>query len=265
MENRETALVTGGAEGIGACIVTVLAGKGYSVVLCDVNGDAGVTREKIINESGGEALFIETDVSDLESVTEMSRVVREKFGRVNVLVNNAGISDPSMHFPADDTGKWKKVIETNLSSVFYVSNSLVEIMPEGSSIVNIASTRAFQSEPNTLAYSASKGGIVALTHSLAITLSERRIRANSISPGWIDTSSWKIPVRKSNLSNIDHLQHPSGRAGTPEDIAETVAFLCSREGGWINGQNITVDGGMTKRMIYFDEDVIGEIKRYSGQ
>lgn len=265
MTREETALVTGGAEGIGACIAKELAEKGYSVIICDNNAEAGKERARMIAETGGKAQFVETDVSDWESVMEMSRLVKGKFGQINAIINNAGIADPSMEFPSGDVKQWQKVIDTNLSSAYLVINSLVDMMPAGSSIVNISSTRAFQSEPNTLAYSAAKGGIVALTHSLAITLSEKRIRVNSISPGWIDTSSWKIPPRESSLEKIDHLQHPSKRAGVPEDIAEIVTFLCSRAGEWINGQNITVDGGMTKRMIYFDEDVLEEIKRYSGK
>jgi len=118
-------------------------------------------------------------------------------------------------------------------------------------IVNIASTRAIQSEPNTEAYSASKGGILALTHSLAMSLGPD-IRVNCISPGWIDVSEWKKSqqAKKPHLTKMDHAQHPAGRVGKPEDIAALVAFLISDEAGFITGQNFVVDGGMTKKMIY---------------
>lgn len=260
---RKTALVTGGAEGIGACIATTLGKAGYSVIFCDLNDDKGQKRESILRKGGIDANFIHCDVSDPDSISRMSDTLGKTHNHLNVVVNNAGISDPSMKFPAEDLGQWKKVIETNLSSMYYVANSFVDMMPKSSSIVNIASTRAYQSEKNTLAYSASKGGVVALTHSLSVTLSERRIRVNCISPGWIDTSEWRIPPVESDLKRIDHLQHPSGRVGVPEDIARMVQFLSIPQGDWVNGQNITIDGGMTKRMIYFDDDVLKEIKEKS--
>jgi len=124
--------------------------------------------------------------------------------------------------------------------------------------VNIASTRAFQSEPNTEPYSASKGGIVALTHSLAVSLARYGIRVVSISPGWVDTSQWQIPPRPPSLTRLDNLQHPAGKVGRPEDIASLVSFLASEEASWITGVNFTIDGGMTVKMIYLDEGIIGQ-------
>ncbi len=264
MPEVKTAFVTGGAEGIGACIVDSLCRKGYVVVFCDIDDAKGKERETILENNGFQASFIGGDVSSPDDMRKISSEIKRMHGSLDILVNNAGIADPAMDFPSEDVSAWNRVISTNLSGIFYSVNSLVNIMPEGSSIVNIASTRAFQSEKNTLAYSASKGGIVALTHSLAVTLSSRRIRVNCISPGWIDTSSWKIPPQDSPLEKIDHLQHPSGRAGVPIDVANIVAFLCSSDGEWINGENIMVDGGMSKRMIYFDEDVLEEIRGFKG-
>lgn len=264
MPEDKTAFVTGGAEGIGACTVDLLCRKGYGVVFCDIDDAKGIEREKLLRDGGLNAYFSKGDVSSSDDMRKISSEIKKTHGSLDILVNNAGIADPAMEFPTEDPSNWNRVISTNLSGVFFAVNSLLNLMPEGSSIVNIASTRAFQSEKNTLAYSASKGGVVALTHSLAVTLSSRGLRVNCISPGWIDTSSWKLPPQNSPLEKIDHLQHPSGRAGVPRDVANMVAFLCSKDGEWINGENIMVDGGMTKRMIYFDEDVLDEIRGFKG-
>jgi len=155
--------------------------------------------------------------------------------------------------------EWNRVILTNLTGVWLCSKYAGQEMAKrgGGVIVNIASTRAFQSEPNTEPYSASKGGIVALTHSLAVSLARYRIRVVSVAPGWIDTSEWQYPPRKSSLNPLDHAQHPAGRVGDPMDVANLVAFLVSDEASWITGVNFTIDGGMTIKMIYMDPDVIG--------
>ena len=118
-------------------------------------------------------------------------------------------------------------------------------MPHGSGIINISSTRAFMSEANTEAYSASKGGITALTHSMAVSLADKGIRVNCISPGWIDVSKGK-----EKLTEMDHKQHPAGRVGVPEDIASACLYLTSDEAGFITGTNLNIDGGMTVKMIY---------------
>lgn len=260
MARDRVAFVTGGAEGIGACITETLCSSGYRLVFCDLDGKKGYERQKILEEKGPEAVFMPADVSDHLDMKNVAERIRNEFGEIDLLVNNAGIADPEMEFPSPDVGKWRTVIETNLSGAYYAANYLVDLMPPGSCIINIASTRAFQSEPDTLAYSASKGGIVALTHSLAVTLSRRKIRVNSISPGWIDTSSWKLPPIEQKLTRIDHEQHPSMRVGRPEDVAGLVSFLAGSSGEWINGENIMLDGGMTKRMIYLDDSIVKEIE-----
>ena len=131
------------------------------------------------------------------------------------------------------------------------SKYCVPFMKPGSSIINISSTRAFMSEPETEAYSASKGGIAALTHSMAVSLSKKNIRVNSISPGWIDVSGWKKGSRKEDiLTKADHEQHPAGRVGKPEDIAAACFYLTGEEAGFVTGTNLNVDGGMTVKMIY---------------
>ena len=123
-------------------------------------------------------------------------------------------------------------------------------------IINIASTRALQSEPGTEPYSASKGGLIVLTHAMAMTLVPYRIRVLAVSPGWIDTCQRQVPPCKSDLTLLDHVQHPAGKVDRPEDVAALVAFLASDEAQWMAGVNIVIDGGMTKKMIYIDEDII---------
>ena len=138
---------------------------------------------------------------------------------------------------------WNRILSVNLSSMFYMVKFGKHLFSEQSAIVNIASTRALMSEPDGEAYGASKGGIAALTHALAISLGTKT-RVNCVSPGWIEVNDYE------NLSEADHAQHPAGKVGTAEDIAETVWFLLSDKAGFITGQNIVVDGGMTKKMIY---------------
>ncbi len=140
---------------------------------------------------------------------------------------------------------WNDILSANLSSVFYCSKEAASLMKDkGGSIINMASTRATMSEPNTEAYSASKGGIASLTHSLAITLSKYGIRVNSVSPGWIQTEEYE------SLREIDHTQHPANRVGKPEDIAKACLFLADPDNDFITGEDLVVDGGMTKKMIY---------------
>ena len=148
--------------------------------------------------------------------------------------------------------EWNRAIGTNLTGTFLCSKFCAPYLDESKgSIVNMCSTRAFQSEPNTESYSASKGGIYSLTHAMAMSLAPN-VRVNSISPGWIDVSAVKkkANARQVELSKEDHLQHPAGRVGNAYDIAQMVMFLLDEANGFITGQNFTIDGGMTKKMIY---------------
>lgn len=170
-------------------------------------------------------------------------------GDIDVIINNAGIGGFSP-LTETDVLHFDRIIATNLRPVFITSRALAIFRnkPEGKKrygrIINIASTRYLQSEPGSEGYAASKGGIVSLTHALAISFSDYNITVNCISPGWIQNTDYD------KLSLRDHLQHPSGRVGVPEDIANTCLFLANRENSFINGQNIVIDGGMTKKMIY---------------
>jgi hypothetical protein len=255
----KVAIVTGGARGIGAAIAYKLGLEGARVIIADVNEEAGKWREGWLRDKGIDAVFVRADVSVEADVKNMVNEAIKRFGNLNILINNAGIGFGGKLIFEQTLDEWNRVISTNLTGVWLCSKYAGQEMAKrgGGVIVNIASTRAFQSEPNTEPYSASKGGIVALTHSLAVSLARYRIRVVSVAPGWIDTSEWQYPPRKSSLNPLDHAQHPAGRVGDPMDVANLVAFLVSDEASWITGVNFTIDGGMTIKMIYMDPDVIG--------
>jgi NAD(P)-dependent dehydrogenase (short-subunit alcohol dehydrogenase family) len=249
----KTIIVTGGAQGIGKCTSQYLLKDGYNILIADIDVEAGNECLQEFNDYQEHLFFVETDVSQEESVKNCVDKTIEKFQTIYAVINNAGISNPN-NAPIENLklSDWNKVIETNLTSYFLMSKYTVPYLRQTKgAIVNIASTRALQSEPNTEAYAASKGGIVALTHALAISLGSD-IRVNCISPGWIDVSQWSksSSQKESNLRDIDHLQHPVGRVGKPEDIAFMIKYLISDFSGFITGQNFVIDGGMTKKMIY---------------
>ncbi len=250
---NKTVIVTGGGQGIGRAISRRFASEGANVVIAETDEEAGLENEKYIKELGFEAIFIKTDVSDADRVQSMVNTAFEKYKGIHILVNNAAVSGFGNIFDIS-IEEWNKAIAVNLSGMYYCSKFCAPIMRTQNSgnIINMASTRAFMSEADTEPYSASKGGIVALTHALAASLGKYGIRVNSISPGWIDTSSWKKTsiAKQDYLSPEDHSQHLVGRVGIPDDIAEACLFLASDKAGFITGQNLTVDGGMTKKMIY---------------
>ena len=246
-------IVTGGAQGIGKGITARFLNAGWRVVIADIDADAGEECLLEYEHMEDRLFFCETDVSDEESVKHCIAETIDRFGRIDVLVNNAGIADPTRKPIEESTlSDWQRVISTNLTGCFLMARyAVVYLRRNTGSIVNIASTRARQSEPDTEAYAASKGGVLALTHALAISLGPK-IRVNCISPGWIDVSGWKKSARRTEvpLSDQDHHQHPAGRVGTPDDIAAMVEYLVSDLAGFITGQNVVIDGGMTKKMIY---------------
>jgi len=244
--------VTGGAQGIGRAVATRFAAAGYAVSLADPVEDAGQEIVNRLQASGAQALFMRTDIAEAEQVDAWVGATVERFGCPDVLINNAGISRnaPFLELkPAD----FDRVIAVNLRGTFLCAQAVAKRMAgrgEGGVIVNIASTRAFMSERGTEAYTASKGGIVALTHGMAISLAPHRIRVNCISPGWIEVRDWQYSGRAQTPahSERDREQHPVGRVGKPEDIAEACLFLT--QAGFITGQNLVIDGGMTIKMIY---------------
>jgi NAD(P)-dependent dehydrogenase (short-subunit alcohol dehydrogenase family) len=249
----KVAAITGGGEGIGRAIALRYAREGYRVSIADPNEDAGHEVVRLIAEGGGIARFVATDVAVAADVERWMERTEKELGCPDVLVNNAGIGrrGPFLELTLED---FDRVIAVNLRGTFLCSQAAAKRMVRAGgpgAIVNIASTRAFMSEPGTEAYTASKGGIVALTHGMAVSLGPHRIRVNCISPGWIETRDWKVSSRAETPvhSERDRLQHPVRRVGTPNDVADACWYL-TEAAGFVTGQNLTVDGGMTVKMIY---------------
>ncbi len=242
----KTAVVTGGARGIGRAIAERLLREGYRVLIFDVDRQTGTSTASDL-DTLGRAVFYHVDVGDETSVrTAFEGMAGRGHAPIDAVVNNAGIPQPyGDPIQSLDIARWNLYLAVNLTSVVLSAKYAHPLFRGGrGAIVNIASTRFLQSERNTFAYTASKGGMVSLTHSLAVSLGPE-IRVNCVSPGWIHT-------RDDLLSPEDHAQHPAGRVGRPEDIASLVSWLVSDQAGFVTGQNFIADGGMTRKMIYAD-------------
>ena len=227
MENRKVAVVTGGASGIGKCIAEEFEKTGAAVCVIDLKENS----------------YFIGDLSKQDDLHCFAGKVIADYGHVDYLIHNA----PPIMKGIQECG-WEEfnyALKVGVTAPFYLSKLFLPYFSSGACIVNISSSRDRMSQPYTESYTAAKGGIAALTHSLAVSLSGK-IRVNSVSPGWIDTQSV-------SYSGPDASQHPVGRVGTPLDIANTVLFLCSDKAGFITGENICIDGGMTKLMIYHDD------------
>lgn len=226
-ENK-VVVITGGAHGIGKCIAEEFRREGASVYVIDIRKG-----EHFVG-----------DISRKEILESFAETVIKQNGRVDVLVNNAlplmkGLSQCSFE-------EFQYALSVGVTAPFYLTKLFEPYFGEGASVINISSSRDRMSQPQTESYTAAKGGIAALTHALAVTLSGR-VRVNSVSPGWIDTDY-------TVYEGADAYQQPSGRVGNPLDIANTVLFLASEKAGFITGENICVDGGMTKLMIYHGDN-----------
>ncbi len=238
-------VVTGSGKGIGRCIAGTYAAEGAKVILAEKDILSGKSTERLIASDGGQAIFKETDVSKPEDILKLFAFINSKYKGADILINNTGIS--IWKSPLDlSVNEWDTVINTNLRSTFLCSREVAKLMKKkgGGSIVNISSTRAFMSEPDSEAYAATKGGILALTHAMAASFAKDNIRVNCISPGWIETGDYE------KLSDKDHKQHFSGRVGKPGDIAKACLYLTDEGNSFVNGTNIIIDGGMTRKMIY---------------
>ena len=238
--------ITGGAEGIGKAIIEAFCLSGDQVAFCDINETAGQETAKATG-----SIFHKVDVSDKDALESCIQRILSEWNDIDIIVNNVGISQFSS-ITETSVEDFDKILSINLRPVFITSRLLAIHRKEQSSpnpygrIINICSTRYLMSEPGSEGYAASKGGIYSLTHALALSLSEWNITVNSIAPGWIQTHDYD------QLQPEDHSQHPSRRVGKPEDIARMCLFLCEENNDFINGENITIDGGMTKKMIYLE-------------
>lgn len=249
--SNKIVVVTGSGQGIGACVAAEFAKCHATVIIAEIDEEAGLEVEESIKEAGGEALFIRTDVADETSVKEMTVKVAERYGKVDVLVNHAEVSTQGNLFNLS-VEAFDKVMRVNVTGAYICSKYCApHMIGEGASIVNIASTKALMSEPNSEAYAASKGALLSLTHALAASLGPK-VRVNAISPGWIEDHTWKKKKDRKfvALREKDHMQHLAGRVGTPEDIAKAVLYLSGEEAGFITGANFIIDGGMSVKMIY---------------
>lgn len=245
-------LVTGGAQGIGRGIAQAVLGAQGRVLIGDLDADAG--RACLAEWNVGErAAFVPLDVSREASVRRWIKAGLDRFGRIDGLVNNAGIAEPHVSaLPDLPLATWNRYLATNLTGAFLCCKHALPALAEaGGAIVNIASTRALQSEPDTEAYAATKGGLLALTHSLAISAGPA-VRVNAILPGWIATDAWQKPAerRVPKLKKQDHAQHPVGRVGTPYDVGALAVYLLCAQSGFVTGQSFVIDGGMTVKMQY---------------
>jgi NAD(P)-dependent dehydrogenase (short-subunit alcohol dehydrogenase family) len=236
------AIVTGAANGIGLAVARSLIRSGWRVVVVDLPG-AGLARRFAKHRR---AAILEGDVAQEETAAAAVAAALERFGRLDGVVSNAGISrnKPIRRLTLEE---WHRVLDVNLTAAFLLARAAETALRRSKgAMVLIASSRALMSEANTEAYSASKGGLVALTHALSISFAPH-VRVNCVSPGWIRTRNY------GELRRQDHAQHPAGRVGKPEDVAAMVQFLLDPErSGFITGANFLVDGGMTRKMIYVE-------------
>ena len=224
MFKDKVVIVTGGANGIGRCIADEFCSQGAVVY--------------VIDKQEGE--YFVGDISRKEVLEVFAAEVMSKHDKVDIIINNAlplmkGIDECSYE-------EFQYALSVGVTAPFYLVKLLKNHLADGASIINISSSRDPMSQPQTESYTAAKGGIAALTHALAVSLSGK-VRVNSISPGWIDTAY-------TVYEGPDATQQPTGRVGNPMDIAHMVLFLCSEKAGFITGENICIDGGMTKQMIY---------------
>ncbi len=250
--DRPVVHITGAARGVGFAVAHWLTTKGWQVTISDKDADAGEDAAEVL---AGEVpvVFHKVDVREESEASACIHEIVERFGRLDALVNNAGIAKPS-HGPVEELSleSWRAVVDTNLTGAFVMSkHAVAHLRASKGSIVNIASTRALQSEPNGEPYAASKGGILSLTHALAMSLGPD-VRVNSISPGWIEVSHLRpqSEAHHVTLREQDHSQHAAGRVGMGSDIGAAVAFLISPDAGFITAENLVVDGGMVRKMVY---------------
>ncbi len=229
------AIITGGASGLGFDMAAQFAQKGYRVIVLDILEN----KEDYVD-------YIKTDLADPDSISEAFELIKTKYGKAHILINNGAVAMFVKHVSEVELAEYNRVLDTNLRGAFLCAKKFIALNQgeDYGRIINIASTRWHQNMEDWELYGMSKGGIVALTNSLCVSLRGTPITVNAISPGFIHVGYWK------ELEQRDHDIHPSNRVGKPRDISNMCLFLADPENDFVNGANIIIDGGMTKRMIY---------------
>ena len=241
MENKKTAVVTGAGVGIGKGIALALAQEGYDVVVADLNQENAQETSGELNKLGVKSIAVACDVSKAADVQNLFKQTAKEFGKVDVLVNNAGIY-PFVPFENMQEADWDKVMNVNLKGVFLCSKEALKTMPEGGRIINTSSIAAIQGFAGLVHYCASKGAINGMIRALALELAPKNITVNAVAPGAIKTPGAQSTeeMEKQTIAGV-----PIKRMGLPEDIANAVVFLASGKSSYITGQAIVVDGGWT--------------------
>ncbi|MDQ6531906.1 glucose 1-dehydrogenase [Flavobacterium sp. LHD-85] len=245
LENK-VAFVSGGGSGIGRAVAEAYAREGAKVVVADINVEHGEETVKTIKEKGGEAFFIKGDSSSAADNKHMVEVTVSKYGRLDIACNNAGMGGPAKPTGEYEPEAWDKVIALNLSGVFYACRYQLEQMEKngGGSIVNIASIHGQVAAPNSVAYTASKHGVVGLTKNIAVEYAQKNIRCNAVGPGYIETALLKDNLNKEMMQAVA-AKSAMNRLGTAEEVAELVVFLNSDKSSFTTGSYIIADGGYT--------------------
>ncbi len=246
-------LVTGAGRGIGRAIAERFAGAGSAVVANDVDGEAAAGTAQAITDAGAKAMAAPADVSDSAQVGAMVDGVMAQHGRIDVLVNNAAIISPMLHFFEAGEAWWRRIIDVNLTGHFLVSHPIARIMAKqgGGAIINMSSGGATRAHRSFTAYDATKGGIEALTRAMALDLGPYNVRVNALVPGAIDTSGMSVDERVMRGENV-----PLGRVGEPLDMTGAALFLASDDAGYITGETLRVDGGMLAQQRSATVDIV---------
>jgi 3-oxoacyl-[acyl-carrier protein] reductase len=240
----KVAVVTGASKGIGAAIAKSLAAEGASVVVNYSSSKAGA--DKVVNEivkAGGKAIAVHANLSNAEEATKLAAAAKKEFGKVDILVNNAGVYD-FRPLESIDSAHIQRIFDINVFGLLHTTREVVKLMPDGGSVINISSVVAKTPPPGSAVYSATKGAVDVISRVLAQELGARKIRVNSLSPGFTITEGVQASGIEDAFTESTIPRTPLGRVGQPEDIAKVALFLASDDSGWITGETVLAGGGV---------------------